>query len=536
MQIVEYAAIPNTREHDYIATITKLLGEIQRQDLAFKEFRDWLKEQAIWDKEVWPVVWHLLDIKAGERIFLGEFAKKLAALSDEGEMRQQLFLRIVKRNEILFKYVFEALDERLHSTHELYRLITSYVYPGEYITLVNFQNWIKWMAALGHIKFIGIRWGLTDQGRGELQRAKMIDVEELLEDERLERESGDRGDGDDADAAPVEVSALADSASTASETAGSETDPTSQEEDLPDMPPSPVVPALRRADEEGPAPRVAASAPRRPAEAIPQMAPRRFVIPEVSRDDLAANAEKIKGWWAGFADKKAYQLNDFGVDAGEYEKNKALFLFKAACIGRLIAFDDLSAIYYPYVNELNSRRFFERLWAEEPVGMLLGEADFFSQNPWYLKATELLVYFLAYRHRLKGDDGLVEACETARNGQELIRTLGTRLYGGALTLEPFWLVRELTRLGLWTNPSFEAVAIVPTYGVRMNMFRLGFLSTMYVDQLGQLIDASEALSRYFGSEDNFEAPLAQFGDAHGCAFKCNRVNTCPFACREKFNV
>ena len=61
----------------------------------------------------------------------------------DDEVQELLFHRLRDENILLLKYVLEALDVegggRLHSVHELYRMITSYVYPGEYITLPSFQ-------------------------------------------------------------------------------------------------------------------------------------------------------------------------------------------------------------------------------------------------------------------------------------------------------------------------------------------------------------------------------------------------------------
>ena len=68
--------------------------------------------------------------------------------------------------------VLEALDVeqggRLHSTHELHRMLTSYVYPGKHISLVDFQEWLVWAEAAGAIRFVGIRWGLGGIAKANL--------------------------------------------------------------------------------------------------------------------------------------------------------------------------------------------------------------------------------------------------------------------------------------------------------------------------------------------------------------------------------
>ncbi|MCA9521842.1 MAG: hypothetical protein KC609_12750, partial [Myxococcales bacterium] len=420
MQVIEYASLPNTKEIAYLPTIMKALGEIKRSTPTFKEFRDWLKEQMLWDKEAWPVVWPLLDVKVGERLHLGDFAAKLLATDDEDEARKLLYQRLLKRNEILCKYVFEALDERLHSTHELYRLITSYVYPGEYITLVNFQHWIKWMAAIGYIKFVGIRWGLSEIARAEIERIKQIDVEEILEDERLEREvAKSRKPEDEAGAAAAE-GAPAEGAVPVAASAGGFDPPDDDDFDGPeahfveDVDPDALratsnaapaaqqtgAPARGASSKSATASRAsAASASTTPVTVtpLPRVEHRRYVIPQISSDDLLASVNRIKAWWANYADKKLYQVSDFGLASADYAADRLKFLFKVVCIGRLVVHDDLSPVYYPFVEELQKRRVFDRLFAEESLEMLLGEVDYFSGNPWFARAAENFVPFLALR-------------------------------------------------------------------------------------------------------------------------------------------
>ena len=151
------------------------------------------------------------------------------------------------------------------------------------------------------------------------------------------------------------------------------------------------------------------------------------------------------------------------------------------------------------------------------------------RHPQGMTSTELSRVLLVTAGNLTG---IVDRLE----GRELVTRLWEILYRRTLTIEPFFVVRELVRLGLWDNPAFETVAVVPTYVVRTNMFRLGFIDSLYADTFQQLIDAAEKLSRYFGPENNFEAPLALFDRGQGCAFRCGKTTTCEYACREKYGV
>ncbi|TNF29607.1 MAG: hypothetical protein EP329_15335, partial [Deltaproteobacteria bacterium] len=201
-QRVEYESLPGTRFDQYVFKLRMVLSSLQAGNTKFKAFRDFLRKQNLWDKERSEVLFSLIDVAWDKRdVKVGKVAKRLMSASSDADFQQVLFDRLQEQNILLVKYVLEALDVesggRLHSVHELYRMITSYVYPGARITLTNFQAWMDWLAASGFIKLVGIRWALSDKGLKIVGELKAMDVEEILEDMEDEDEEEDDDDLDD---------------------------------------------------------------------------------------------------------------------------------------------------------------------------------------------------------------------------------------------------------------------------------------------------------------------------------------------------
>jgi hypothetical protein len=214
-QRVNYEPIPGTRHDQYIFKLRMVLGYLnQPGGTKFKGFRDFLRKQNLWDKDKSETLFSLVEITWDKKeAKLGKTAKKLASAHSDTDFQAVLFERLREQNILLVKYVLEALDVtqggRLHSVHELYRMITSYVYPGAYITLTAFQAWVDWMAASGYIKLVGIRWALAERGQKVVGELRSMDVDEILEDmaddeeeESDEDEDSDSEDEEEEDEAP----------------------------------------------------------------------------------------------------------------------------------------------------------------------------------------------------------------------------------------------------------------------------------------------------------------------------------------------
>ncbi len=168
-QRVVYATLPDTPDVALLDRVLEIVAVVSRERMDFKTFRAWMRERDLWDKERTPTALDVVDVgglvdRSGPS--LGPIAEALGAAADVDAARKVLYESLLGQNILLAKHVLEALDVeadgRLHSTHELYRYVTSYAYPGEYIRLPAFQAYITWLQAAGAIRTIGIRW---DSGR-----------------------------------------------------------------------------------------------------------------------------------------------------------------------------------------------------------------------------------------------------------------------------------------------------------------------------------------------------------------------------------
>ena len=197
-QIVEFETLPGARYQQYVFKLRALFGFLGGPTgTEFKKLRDFMRQNGIWDKERSATAMAFLEITWDRKtVTLGPTAKRLLDAASEEDFKEILFKRLKLTNILLVKYVLEALDVdsggRLHSVNELYRMITSYVYPGEYVTLTNFKAWIEWMAASEVIKMVGIRWALGDpRGTSAVEELKAMDIEEILEDLEEEAEEAE---------------------------------------------------------------------------------------------------------------------------------------------------------------------------------------------------------------------------------------------------------------------------------------------------------------------------------------------------------
>jgi hypothetical protein len=214
MQIVNFVALPNKKPADYILSLTEIYRFIRDHQPSYAEFRKFLMERDLLDKDTFEGLLEFLGVNAGKGkpTTCNQFLPKLFDADTPTERNKILFNHLARKNEILVKYVMDGLQERLYSLNELYRFVTSYVYPGAYITLVHFRAWMSWLEASQHIKMVGIRWGLSELGDDAMNYIKTIDIDMVLDGEGDEDEDAEDDEDADSDApAPVPTRAAAPS-------------------------------------------------------------------------------------------------------------------------------------------------------------------------------------------------------------------------------------------------------------------------------------------------------------------------------------
>ncbi len=530
VQRVEYPVFPNTTDQLLLPTTNKVLGHVHRSNLTWKQWREWLREQDIWDKELIPRVMSVLDIHGDKRskVTLGEWANELLDATGPDEQADLIYQRLFDENTLLVKYVFEALDMegggRLHSTHELHRMLSSYVYPGEPIRLPDFQTWIKWAVLSGRVKLIGIRWGLTDIGKKAVPRLRMIDVDEFLEDEaealEAELEEGEApaaaepaaespaaaatqdGEMQVAAAAPAPAKAPPAKAPPAKKKAAKPAkvpdkkggkkaaDAACADEgwvgEMPVMPPEapPVADEVfaqyevELVEEAGPVdePPVAVGArARRRQITRPRIVARDVALDVGCRKEPLDVPEVIAalrnyGRREGLAGGSL--LLAFGLETrlAESEANRHLFL--AALLARLHARQPDGSL---------AERLIDRVGALLPAAVLLerpealpevivrwgfGQPD---EGATWIRGALLDAVLGGRVLKAKADTTTILA--EAATSEILFGILTQGILRGAPPMAVFWLIREMVRVGLWKHQAATSIAFLPTRASRLMAYR-----------------------------------------------------------------
>ncbi len=438
-QRVVFPALPNIADAHYLGILQSIFGEIGRSGgrVPFKTFREWAKERNLYNKDEFDELMALLGCEVKPEVVLGEFGRKFAEATTPEAQQRLLYRWLWGWNPILVKAVFEQLDTdsggRLHSTHELYRYITSYAYPGAYVTLINFQNWVKWMAATGHIRYIGIRWGLGELGKKELPPLRNFDVDEFLEDESSEGE------------APAQPT-LAQPTAVASSSATSRPSDPDADEELPDMPPEAAPPPPEPVAQEitkGPP-----SAPAAPS--APVAAPPAGATPRPQAVTVAAPVAGGAVWIPSAPTNEPLTARELGFDATQYGEHPAAFLMGLALAARLATSGVPAAAVKVFVEWLLQDRVPHRLLVDaRPLDELLEAAGWLRDRPVHAAVFGYAaIDVLRLRRVLATHPALPTRLEESRPADALM-VAHDKLFGGAVTGAAFWLHREMVDLELW---------------------------------------------------------------------------------------
>lgn len=509
-QEIEFASIPNTQPIAVPATLSLILGEVARSTPTLKAFKEFLRMRNLFDKASFEALMRFLDLKiVAEKVVLGDWAKRLFEAEDDSKMRRLLAERLIERNPLLAKYCVEAMDTehggRLHSTNELYRMITSYVYPGLKPTLPSFRCWVDWAVAAGLFKLVGIRWALGDVGREFLPRLRAIDVEELLEEEKKEID----------EAQEVEVE--------------EEGEATPETQAAPEPPQSLAAPYAPE-----PAPPPQQPVHERPKAFVQRPPiPSGFERPVVRRamptpEELEACRDALQAWYESYPGKRPLSMRDFGLDPS----SKAPILLHEACFAAILKARGIGNEAICYVvsafreTAVLATLVKGRIPLEALRSIMLKEPD-----PGVITACETVVHMPKILSGLEQLPTLLKA----EGPKEFLWGLWRTLFEPIAPLAPFIFTRFLWE-GERLRKNLVEAAFIPFFDVRKNAFRIGFSDKVYAGSFGELLEIATSLSSLFGPP-SFEGPLAQVHEAFGCAFSCPRAAVCPLpACREKGEV
>ena len=561
MQTVNFASLPNQKPQEYIFKLVELYRFIQQQP-NLKAFKRYLREQDLMDKERFEALMDFLQITAvkGKPVTSGKFLKKVFEADTPVDRQRAVFKYLSEKNEILIKYVMDGLAERLYSTNELYRYITSYVYPGDYITLVNFRAWMDWLQSTEHIRMIGIRWGLSTLGEEAMSYIKIIDVDEILEEEEEGWE--DEEDDEEEDEDEIVAEPAAPPIPEASPIQSPElTPPTPKPIPEPHSEPAPVTetpipqPTITPA-QQSPTPQPVQPSPvavtdnrtERIQVVVQPLAPKTEETPlqlisevfeeideEEDVDDfgesepmlagqlgrlridhelITENLQAIQRWWAQRPAGRMLSARDYGFSKESFDKEPAFALFRLSC---------LALSLFRFKGQLNVSRgseafgvldqmgLFTNLYkSDRPVDEILEELfkAGLAQRPEFFSN---LHFFLLLRRSIRalGDEG-VGRLAAEESPEEVVSQLWQHLAQFSLHYEIIWILRELHIMGVFPVAALAEIGVVPLPKVRETAFKLGLIETPYAADFTSLVGTSKRLSRFFGPDDGFEAPLFYF--------------------------
>ncbi len=490
-QCVDFAVLPGVPAPALPAAIRELFSFISRETPTPRTLRAHLRGRDWFDAEGFPVLSDFLGLGEWEASGLGPFGRAVVEAGDDADVRDAVSRRLVDANPLLVKYCLEALDVdrggRLHSTNELYRMITSYVYPGTRPTLVSFKAWIDWAAAAGLIRIVGIRWALGSGATAVLPELRAIDPEEFLDDERAASEMSP------APVAPTATPlAVAPSATTPSPT---------------DAPAIPPVKVRSKARPPAPAPTVDPAAPPEPPAAD-------------DRDPATVLIER----YADLPAVDGFCPDTLHIDLSQDNARSRLELaFGALLLGRGLPLTVAGRV----MGALRDRGAIDeaaagRIPTEAIAAMVAADPD---------PAVGAVCETLVHLPRLASGPSKGGWPDDPRAFLDLA---WQRLFAPADPLAPFVLARLLWSTGRLA-PQAAPAAFVPVFAARASAFRLGISDSLYAGSFCDLADLALSLAARFGPP-TFELPLVRLAADLGCTFGCSRANACPLPCREKVDV
>jgi len=458
-QQVEFPGFVNSSVGTWVDLAHGLVTYIHEESPDRKTLREWMREKTLWDRETAPGTLALLGVSMSPDPVLQPDGRAFLECSDAEGQKAFLFSRFRGMNLLLAKYALEALDSesggRLHSTHELFRMLDSYVYPGERISLRSFEDWIRWMTASEGIRQIGIRWGLGTQGQASLKWLQGHDVEEILEEEaeearELEAEEAPVLEEGTTPRLPVDEgeSALAD---------GTGEREAVVDLDLPDMPPAPSAPDGELAD---------AYLKVLEAEGASAEGPDglRLVSPEGggavgAKESLQAGVGRLFGEHEKSSPSpddgvpRERQSGLHGVDPSAYPADRALFVLRMATIALWMADPARAPRHADFLMHLDDARLFSRLLEGESLDSFLRDQGHFKGQALAIHLSAALVHALAFARRLQDNPSMLDRWENPISPRQRLASIRGELYGGTFELEALWLVAEMERLKLWKSRS-----------------------------------------------------------------------------------
>lgn len=513
-QRLVFKKLGGVRHDQYVGKLRQVAEAVSSvEGRGFKAFRANLRGLGIWDKEQVVDMLSLVDLAWDRKsVTVGPLCSAIAAADGDEAIRTLLFERLKRDNLLLLKYVLGALDVesggRLHSVHELYRMVTSYVYPGEFIKLPDFQAWLDWLAATGAIKIVGIRWALAPRGLAAVGELNAIDVEELLEDweEARAEEAKTQAPG-------PEVSSQIPSEDFEPEPTLNLPEPLQGE--TVDLEPKGTSSTHRQSSAAAPEELGPASKPAPPYVAISRPRHRSTLVPALA-GDATIDAPILKDWFAQWAGWPEATAERFDVDIGPEGLEGDALLLELGGLAVLREGLEPSPTLFAAVKRMRQAGTFSHLQSSGlTLETLMESVRALEAHPWFSMFRTRLYAAYDVKQRLENAGNLFEMLQQADSGVDVLMTLHRVLFLGQCREAAFWVVRECARLGVLDPIPLAEVCVVPCQRTLHNAHWLGLIDSASIADLPRLIQASQAIAHYVSPSEHFGLEVTYLDRALG---------------------
>lgn len=132
MQEVNFAVLAGCKANEMLPKLGLVASFIKKEKPDLKALKRFFKEHDFFDKERFTTLLNFLNIDYSDekRVTCDAFLSDLTTIIDPEDRKRHLFKHLTDKNQVLMKFVMDGIAERLYSTNEMYRYLTSYIYPG----------------------------------------------------------------------------------------------------------------------------------------------------------------------------------------------------------------------------------------------------------------------------------------------------------------------------------------------------------------------------------------------------------------------
>lgn len=502
-QVTEFIAVGSDARATLLALV-KVCRETPPAGEAFTAFRSRLRAARLWDRERPLAPLRILGV-GGATVTPSPFMQAVAASKTDDDALDLVADRLLELNPLLFKTVYDLIEQRAHGKDELSKYLGSFAYRGKVPARPDLESFYLSLVATGIARVVGIALMLGPRADRVRRAVAELDVDELLENPTPLAEPVIPAD-DEGGEAPA---AIADAGTAAVLGAVAATAPE------PAAPAgAPLPPYLRHLADAA-----RASSPHGRERPVPVS---RFAS-GFSDEVLEETTTRLAAWWKDTPGAAPlYSPADFGFDAEAWMEGADEVLYRIAVAAALVfrLETDRAGVIAAY-RALDAARVLGDLYHGTVPESLPAQVD----------ARALMLASLAAR-RCAETPELAATLEQQKTAAEVFTALDGALGRGLFRIELHWILGMLGQLGVIRFDDLGELASLPHRLVRDTLFRLGFLATPYAADGAALVAAARAARKAAGADPADEL-LSRFALAAGCAYDCPNRRTCAYPCRER---